>query len=128
MTPYDMVEEFHMRFRLPVGEVPQIISPERVKKRADLLQEELKETTDCMEAENIRGIADGLADLMYVVIGTALEYGIPLEKVFREVHRSNMTKLNGVGMPIIREDGKVMKSNLFEPPDLGPILDWRQWK
>lgn len=46
-----------------------------------------------------------------------------LEDAFMEVHRSNMSKLDENGEPIFREDGKVMKSELFVEPDLKTILE-----
>ncbi len=36
--------------------------------------------------------------------------------------RSNMTKLDADGKPIFREDGKIMKSDLYEPPNLEEIV------
>ena len=42
--------------------------------------------------------------------------------VFDEVHRSNMSKLDENGEPILREDGKIMKSHLFIQPDLTGVL------
>lgn len=41
---------------------------------------------------------------------------------FDEVHRSNMSKLDENGEPILREDGKIMKSHLFIQPDLTGVL------
>lgn len=38
------------------------------------------------------GVADGLADIKYVNEGAANAFGINLNSVFDEVHRSNMTK------------------------------------
>ena len=43
------------------------------------------------EKADLIGIADALADIVYVVYGTALTYGIDLDSVLREVHRSNMS-------------------------------------
>lgn len=45
-----------------------------------------------------------------------------LEDTFKEVHRSNMSKLDENGEPILREDGKIMKSHLFIQPDLTGVL------
>jgi predicted HAD superfamily Cof-like phosphohydrolase len=36
--------------------------------------------------------ADALTDLMVVIVGMALELGIPLDRTWAEVHRSNMAK------------------------------------
>jgi predicted HAD superfamily Cof-like phosphohydrolase len=68
------------------------------------------------------GIADALADIVYVVYGTALTYGIDLDSAVREVHRSNMSKLGSDGKPLIRDDGKVLKSEQYFPPDLESVV------
>ncbi len=57
-----------------------------------------------------------------MVYGAALTFGIPVADVFTEVHRSNMTKLDDDGQPVVRADGKVMKGPNFSPPDLLPVL------
>jgi predicted HAD superfamily Cof-like phosphohydrolase len=63
-----------------------------------------------------------LADVLYVVIGTAVAFGLPLEKAFKEVHRSNMSKLGADGKPILREDGKVLKGPNYSEADIGQFL------
>lgn len=60
--------------------------------RRRLIVEEAREVEDAIEANNLEEIADGLADLIYVAVGTALAYGIPLDRVWTEVQRSNMAK------------------------------------
>jgi predicted HAD superfamily Cof-like phosphohydrolase len=52
----------------------------------------------------------------------ALGMGIDLPEVVREIHRSNMTKLDRDGKPIYREDGKVLKGEDYEPPNLEGVL------
>jgi len=64
-------------------------------------------------------VADALGDLLYVVYGAALEWGIPLDDVVAEIHRSNMTKDVGA----TRADGKITKGPGYEPPDLAAVLD-----
>lgn len=73
--------------------------------------------------------ADALADMIYVINGAALELGIPLDEVFKEVHASNMSKLDEQGQPIVSDgvtpaphdgkvkpQGKILKGkNFFEP-------------
>jgi len=44
-------------------------------------------------------------------------------EIFQEIQRSNMSKLDAEGKPIYREDGKVMKSNLYFKPDIKSILE-----
>ena len=62
------------------------------------------------------------ADIIYIACGTAVSYGIPLDKVFTEVHRSNMAKLVD-GKPLYREDGKVIKPSGWQPPNIKKILE-----
>lgn len=87
-----------------------------------LIEEEAAEFRAAVEADDVVEIADAVADLLYVVYGAALTFGIPVPEVFAEVHRSNMTKLDDEGNPIYRSDGKVMKGPNFSPPELLPIL------
>lgn len=133
------VVEFHEAFGAPVAWSPTIPDFERRKLRVKLLLEEVLEFAEASGVEvsccpevcndplpdghNLREAADALADIRYVTDGAALEWGIPLEKCLREVHRSNMSKLGEDGKPILREDGKILKGPHFTPPALGEILE-----
>ena len=74
-------------------------------------------------ATSIENIAKELSDLLYVVYGCADVLGIPMDECFAEVHRSNMSKLDKDGKPVLREDGKILKSELYTPANLKPILN-----
>lgn len=69
-------------------------------------------------------LADGLADLDYVVEGTRLEFGIDGGPIAREVHRSNMAKVGGEK----RADGKTMKPTGWTPPDIEGELRKQGWE
>jgi len=45
------------------------------------------------------------------------------ELAFTEVHQSNMSKLDQHGKPIFRKDGKVMKSELYQKPELKKFIN-----
>lgn len=90
--------------------------------RCALIEEEAREFRDAFEAGDIVALADAIADLLYVVYGAARTFGIPVREVFSEIHRSNMTKLDDNGEPILRLDGKVLKGPNFSPPDLLPLF------
>lgn len=109
------VEEFHREFGHPIGTTPAISRPEL---RVKLITEEAKETTDAIEAGDLVGVADGICDLLYVAIGTAVEFGIDLEPFFDEVHRANMTKKGGA----VRSDGKTLKPDGWQPPRIAEEL------
>jgi predicted HAD superfamily Cof-like phosphohydrolase len=112
------VKRFHEKFGQPVLSQPTI-SEDRLDLRVRLMREELQETVKAMWDEDMVEIADGLADLLYVTIGTALEYGIDLDPIFEEVHRSNMAKLPGN----LRPDGKIMKPANWKPPQIATLLE-----
>lgn len=118
------VAEFHSAFSLPVRVLPTSdIDRDLANLRIALLEEEADEFAVAAEKGDLIGIADALADIAYVVYGTALTYGIDLDAVLREVHRSNMSKLDEDGKPIIRGDGKVIKSDRYFPPAIKSVLD-----
>lgn len=121
-TNYEMVREFHQVFCHPIASIPAFPTEEFRKLRGDLIDEERSELSDAEEQMDIVGVADALSDLLYVIYGMGLVYGIDLDKTFQEVHRSNMSKLGADGKPIYREDGKVLKGPNYTPPDLKKVL------
>ena len=106
-----------------------MLTKKRAALRQSLLQEEVNELKD---AKNILDVADAITDCMYILIGTAHEYGMAdrVVMLFDEVHRSNMSKFDQNGKAIFREDGKVLKPDTYSPPKLQPILerDWNVYK
>jgi predicted HAD superfamily Cof-like phosphohydrolase len=62
---------------------------------------------------------------LYILCGTLLKHGLQdkIEEVFCEIQRSNMSKLDENGMPIYREDGKVLKSNRYFRPNIKEIIE-----
>ena len=117
------VARFHEAFGLPRASRPGTDIPaELAKLRVDLLVEETGEFADASAKNDIVGIADALADIVYVAYGAAVTYGIDLDAAVHEVHRSNMSKLDEQGRPLYREDGKVLKSARYRPPDISGIL------
>lgn len=120
------VAEFHQVFDHLISTKPTtrpFASDEENKKlhdlRVELIREETRELQEALELNDLVEVADAVADLLYVVIGAGLCYGIPMEEVFAEVHRSNMTKLDENGNVLRRDDGKILKSALFEEPQPG---------
>lgn len=120
----EAVADFHRAFGLPMQRRPGAdIDPALAQLRMDLVAEEVGEFMVASEKGDLVAIADALADIAYVVYGTALTYGIDLDSVLREVHRSNMSKLGADGKPLTREDGKVLKSDRYRPPDIASIIN-----
>ena len=90
--------------------------------RRRLIREEFNEYLEAEDTNDIVGIADALADLCYVIYGAAHCYNIPLDKVYAEVHRSNMQKVGKDGKVTKREDGKILKPEGWEPPDIEGVM------
>jgi len=122
MSMFTDVRDFHQAFGQRIGEKPELPDIEERKLRMKLLDEEVFEYTDAEYADDLVEIADALADIIYIACGTAVSYGIPLDDVFAEVHRSNMAKLVD-GKVIRREDGKIQKPEGWQPPDIKRILN-----
>lgn len=88
------------------------------KLRATLIMEESTELCEALLRKDQVEIVDGMCDLIYVVLGTAVALGIDLEPYFNEVHRTNMLKAAGP----LREDGKRLKPPDWQPPRIKEML------
>lgn len=117
-----MVREFHEAFDLHIEECPRVPDDGTQILRARLIQEESDELLEALHLRSLPHIAKELADLLYVVYGTAVAYGIDMEPVFREVQRSNMSKVGGYK----RDDGKWIKPSTYTPARLESILEKQQ--
>lgn len=118
------VAEFNKAFKIENQILPIIPDEATATLRYKLALEELDEFGEAVAAQDIVGILDSLADQLYILLGTVHACGLSnaIEDAFYEVHRSNMTKLGEDGEPVYREDGKVIKSPLFDPPDLQRVI------
>ena len=130
------VADFRTACRLPIAREPDL-RPTAVQLdlMVNLLHEEHNETRHAIgrlwdarkhgegeQAQALAEVADGLADLIYVAVGAALELGIPLAAVWAEVHSANMRKTAGEK----RADGKQMKPPGWVGPDvLGAVFGKR---
>lgn len=124
MIELEKVQAFHGAFSIPVEKKPIIPAGSRCTLRQNILQEEVDELKNAWESGNLIEVADALADIHYVLMGTVLEFGLQdkYADIFEEVHRSNMSKLDENGKPIYREDGKVIKSVLYSKPEIENII------
>ena len=121
-TAGELVLEFHEKFGLDIGKDVDKCDPKLIELRLKLIEEEYKEVITAFASGSKYEIAKELADLKYVVVGAMITFGMDPDKCFECVHKSNMTKLGKDGKPIYREDGKVVKSELYEPADLFKVL------
>ncbi len=119
------VRTFHDAFGISNAEEPTgKLSEKDYLLRYKLMREENEEYLEACQEGDLVEIADALGDQLYILCGTILKHGLQhkIEEVFQEIQRSNMSKLDKDGKPIYREDGKVMKSDLYFKPDIAEIL------
>lgn len=131
-----------LRIRLMVEELLGAVNPEEFWESENLVDAQRSlsryvnllitnksnELVAAMLAGDLVGVADGLADVLYVVIGTAVAYGIDIQEVFDEVHRSNLSKTvwsEELQRYTIEKDefGKGIKPPTYSPADIAPIID-----
>lgn len=120
------VEKFHNAFGIENNYSPKAdISLADIELRHRLMQEENDEYLEAAKNNDLVEVADALGDMLYILAGTMLKHGMQdkIEAVFQEIQRSNMSKLDENGKAIYREDGKILKSDLYFKPDIKAILD-----
>jgi len=119
------VKEWCEATDITVGEKPTNVSQERYRLRFNLMAEENVEYLEACTSDNKEEIADAIGDMLYILMGTALEHGMQdyLRKVFSEIHRSNMSKMGEDGKPIRREDGKILKGPKYFKPNIKQIIE-----
>ena len=118
------VAEFMRAMGQRVEAQPTIIDGPTHDLRLALIDEELDELREAMDAERMVGVADALVDLLYVTIGTACAYGIDLGPIWDAVQAANMAKAGGP----IRDDGKRLKPEGWRPPDVSGLLREQGWR
>jgi predicted HAD superfamily Cof-like phosphohydrolase len=131
----NLVAQFMSKYGQTIRNHSDFPSIEECQLRLSLIKEEAQETIDAInriiallvtsekvtetdKLSALTNLADGLADLKYVVFGADLVFGLPAESIFVEVHRSNMTK------PKLGHDqiGQKVQKGLYSKPNLAPII------
>jgi predicted HAD superfamily Cof-like phosphohydrolase len=122
----EAVEQFHTAFGIENNyEQTTALSKSEILLRHRLMAEENEEYLEAAMNGDIVEVADALGDQLYILCGTILKHGLQhkIAEVFQEIQRSNMSKLDADGNAIYREDGKILKSELYFRPDIKSILE-----
>jgi len=134
MNNFQKVDQFSIAMKQPrkVDLTPK--EEDLIRLRTKLIYEEVDEfmdevfEDDLFQAHKVRAYIDKekvlkeLCDILYVVYGFASTFGLDIDTAFNRVHASNMSKLGDDGNPVYRDDGKVMKSSRYVPPDLKDLV------
>ncbi len=118
-----MMKEFHETFDVPQGKRPTLLSAEDSLRRTTLITSEVGELGDAVREKDIVKAADALGDILYVVFGMAEEMGLDMDRIFTEIHESNMSKLKKDGTVLKDAGGKVLKPETYQHVDLSWILE-----
>ncbi len=114
------VERFHDAMKINARpDSPRLLSARERDRRVDLLKEEVKEYVDASEAGSAVEIVDGLIDTIYIALGTLSCMGLDAEPFWKEIHRTNMAKLDGHFDPV---RGKWVKPEGWMPPRIFELL------
>jgi predicted HAD superfamily Cof-like phosphohydrolase len=119
MGMFEDVRSFMLKFGQHIGDKPGFPDEKIVALRCNLIIEEYRELFDAALKRDLVETADAIADLIYVLIGTALAFGIDLRPVWEEVHLSNMSK----SIDLKRNDGKIMKPEGWVKPDIQAAIN-----
>ena len=122
MSNFENVRKFMKTFGQEVRKKAGFPNDKITSLRYNLIVEELNELKVALEDKDIKEVADALTDILYVTYGAGHAFGIDLDKCFKEVQDSNMSKLGSDGKPIYNEKGKVMKGPNYFKPDLGKYV------
>ena len=130
----EQVKEFQKAFGQVINTEPTLVDMDLAILRFRLMREENQEYFEAFHGSDLVEIADALGDQLYVLLGTILSHGMQyiIEDVLTEIHRSNMSKLDEKGKPIIngangvmditRVFGKVLKSKNYSEPNIKQFL------
>ena len=122
MSNFESVKTFMKTFGQEVKEKAGFPSDKITSLRYELINEELEELKEAIINKDIKEVADALTDILYVTYGAGHAFGINLDKCFKEVQNSNMSKLGNDGKPIYNDKGKVMKGPNYFKPNLNKFL------
>ena len=88
-----------------------------------LIQEEYTELMDAEAVSDDAEICDACFDLMWVIVGYMKSRGWDCENIWDEGAKSNLSKIDSAtGKVIKREDGKILKPEGWQPPNLKQYL------
>lgn len=149
--PVSDVEDFHKRFGINYDGPPRALPEPMAKFRQRFMDEELREYvihTDSAQFEldlqtpnaayrtiafnpkhvtnDLAGMLDALADLVYVALGTAHLQGFNFREAWRRVHEANMAKTLPEGAPSNPEERmkmKIVKPPGWTPPDHSDLVN-----
>lgn len=116
MPAQERVRDFHEALGIPIGESKALRDHDL---RVELVREETSEFCEAVTNGDFVEAIDGAADVLVVILGAMVTFGINIKPFFDEVMRTNVAKKGGP----IREDGKRLKPDGWQPPRIAELLE-----
>jgi predicted HAD superfamily Cof-like phosphohydrolase len=121
-----MVQQFHEANGAVINGINN--GPEVAVLRTRLILEELAETYAALHENDVIEAADGLADLLYVIYGAAVSYGVPCSDIDEEplgaptltFNRQEILRFGRMALPRLQ---RVVNALAIVPGDCGPALE-----
>jgi predicted HAD superfamily Cof-like phosphohydrolase len=111
------------KFMIACDQTVSGINEEQFKMYCDLITEEYDELRVALANRNQLETLDALVDILVVTIGAIHSMGSDAEGAWREVMANNLSKIDrATGYVKRRADGKVLKPDTWEPPELEKFL------
>lgn len=106
------------------GQSTHKYNPNQYAMYLDLIDEERNELKEAIEAEDRVEQLDALIDILVVTIGAINSAGWDGEAAWEEVMKTNFAKIDPeTGKVRKREDGKVLKPEGWQPPQLAQFVE-----
>jgi predicted HAD superfamily Cof-like phosphohydrolase len=126
LTIFQRVWKFNLDAGTEMGR--KEISFSEKNNEINMLQEELDELHEAFKNNDRVEIADALADIIYVAMGTMAKHGMDYERIMHEVCQSNESKYQKDSetdelVLVKNENGKIVKGENFKSPDLSFVAD-----
>ena len=136
ISPTGDIVAWRVACGLPIG--PVVMTVDDLSLHLELIREEFHElrqallalaapgghhvVSDQTEPLSIEMVAKEAVDLVYVTVGLLTHLGVSFDEAWTLVHRSNMTKVGQDGKVARRDDGKILKGPLYEPPVMSTVV------
>jgi predicted HAD superfamily Cof-like phosphohydrolase len=124
--PQKMLVQFNELYAVPIPDGISVPTKDIIALRKRLIVEETNELFIELEAESpdMTKVIKELMDLIYVVMGTvvAILGRVDYMPFFKEVQRSNLSKVWDDGTIHKDEQGKVLKPPTYKPADIAKVL------
>jgi predicted HAD superfamily Cof-like phosphohydrolase len=151
-TNFEDVCDFNTQFGVKKLDIPSLDDEAFIKSKMALIREEMGELEEAVKNKDLVETVDALTDIIYVVLGMGYGLNVNLDKAFKIVHESNMSKMclteeiaketvewykqnepryttptyriNSAGRYVVYDEStrKILKSIYYKPADLNSLF------